>query len=169
MVLNINPTLQFKQRIKPPATPAGLKRKLTLHRAFSGLTQRYNQSTSPSPASDDIESQAILVNSVNHSGSQSYQTTFGMSSDEVGEYELVYFRRLDNEFNKVNKFYEAKVEEVMKEAAMLNKQMDALISFRIKVENPQGWFDRSVEMTRLASDVAFHIHKKSKNIKAFAK
>ena len=42
----------------------------------------------------------------------------------------------------------------MKEAAMLNKQMDALIAFRIKVENPQGWFDRSVEMTRLASDVA---------------
>ncbi|KAL4639531.1 hypothetical protein ACB092_03G225000 [Castanea dentata] len=32
--------------------------------------------------------------------------------------------------------------------------MDALIAFRIKVENPQGWFDRSVEITRLASDVA---------------
>ncbi|KAG2696707.1 hypothetical protein I3760_07G071800 [Carya illinoinensis] len=42
----------------------------------------------------------------------------------------------------------------MKEADMLNKQMDAFIAFRIKVENPQGWFDRSVEMTRLASDVA---------------
>ncbi|KAM3754583.1 hypothetical protein ACB098_03G176400 [Castanea mollissima] len=133
---------RFKQRTKPPATPAGLKRKLTLYRAFSGLTQRYNHPTSPSSASDDIESQAILVNSVNHGGSQSYQTTFRMSSDEGGEYELVYFRRLDDEFNKVNKFYKAKVEEVMKEAAM------------IKVENPQGWFDRSVEMTCLASDVA---------------
>ena len=145
---------RFTQRTKPPATPAGLKRKLTLYRAFSGLTQRYNHPTSPSSASDDIESQAILVNSVNHGGSQSYQTTFLMSSDEGGEYELVYFRRLDDEFNKVNKFYKAKVEEVMKEAAMLNKQMDALIAFRIKVENPQGCFDRSVEMTRLASDVA---------------
>nr|XP_023903624.1 phosphate transporter PHO1 homolog 3-like isoform X1 [Quercus suber]POE46192.1 phosphate transporter pho1 like 3 [Quercus suber] len=145
---------RFRQRTKPPATPAGLKRKLTLYRAFSGLTQRYNNPTSPSSASDDIESQAILVNSVNHGGSQSYQTTFLRSSDQGGEYELVYFRRLDDEFNKVNKFYEAKVEEVMKEAAMLNKQMDALIAFRIKVENPQGWFDRSVEMTRLASDVA---------------
>ncbi|XP_075658491.1 phosphate transporter PHO1 homolog 3-like isoform X1 [Castanea sativa] len=145
---------RFKQRTKPPATPAGLKRKLALYRAFSGLTQRYNNPTSPSSASDEIESQAILVNSVNHGGSQSYQTTFLMSSDEGGEYEFVYFRRLDDEFNKVNKFYKAKVEEVMKEAAMLNKQMDALIAFRIKVENPQGWFDRSVEMTRLASDVA---------------
>nr|XP_023903621.1 phosphate transporter PHO1 homolog 3-like isoform X4 [Quercus suber] len=134
---------RFKQRTKPPATPAGLKRKLTLYRAFSGLTQRYNHPTSPSSASDDIESQAILVNSVNHGGSQSYQTSFLMSSDEGGEYELVYFRRLDDEFNKVNKFYKAKVEEVMKEAAMLNKQMDALIAFRIKVENPQGWFDSS--------------------------
>ncbi|XP_075658495.1 phosphate transporter PHO1 homolog 3-like isoform X5 [Castanea sativa] len=129
---------RFKQRTKPPATPAGLKRKLALYRAFSGLTQRYNNPTSPSSASDEIESQAILVNSVNHGGSQSYQTTFLMSSDEGGEYEFVYFRRLDDEFNKVNKFYKAKVEEVMKEAAMLNKQMDALIAFRIKVENPQG-------------------------------
>ncbi|KAM3754585.1 hypothetical protein ACB098_03G176600 [Castanea mollissima] len=145
---------RFKQRTEPPATPAGLKRKLALYRAFSGLTQRYNNPTSPSSASDEIESQAILVNSVNHGGSQSYKTTFLMSSDEGGEYELVYFRRLDDQFNKVNKFYKAKVEEVMKEAAMLNKQMDALIAFRIKVENPQGWFDRSVEMTRLASDVA---------------
>ncbi|KAG6647337.1 hypothetical protein CIPAW_07G072400 [Carya illinoinensis] len=76
-----------------------------------------------------------------------------MSSDEGGEYELVYFRRLDDEFNKVEKFYRSKVEEVTKEADMLNEQMDAFIAFRIKVENPQGWFDRSVEMTRLASDV----------------
>ncbi|MBA0692559.1 hypothetical protein Goari_010111, partial [Gossypium aridum] len=77
-----------------------------------------------------------------------------MSSDEGGEYELVYFRRLDDELNKVNKFYKDKVEEVMKEANVLNKQMDALIAFRIKVENPPVNFDRSVEMTRLASDIA---------------
>ncbi|KAG6647334.1 phosphate transporter PHO1 homolog 3-like [Carya illinoinensis] len=150
--------LRFKQRNRPPTTPASLKRKLTLYRAFSGLTQRYNHyPTSPSTTRDDdhdIESQAILVNSVNRDGLQSYHTTFLMSSDEGGEYELVYFRRLDDEFNKVGKFYRSKVQEVMKEADMLNKQMDAFIAFRIKVENPQGWFDRSVEMTRLASDVA---------------
>ena len=145
--------LRFKHRTKPPATPGGLKRKLTLYRAFSGLTQRHHNPISPS--SPDIESQPILVNSVNRNGSQSYETTFLMSSDEGGEYEMVYFRRLDDEFNKVEKFYRAKVQEVMKEADILNKQMDALIAFRIKVENPQGInFDRSVEMTRLASDIA---------------
>ncbi|XP_017971793.1 PREDICTED: phosphate transporter PHO1 homolog 3 [Theobroma cacao] len=145
--------LRFKQRTKPPATPGGLKRKLTLYRAFSGLTQRHHNPTSPT--SPDIESQPILVNSVSQNGSQSYQTTFLMSADEGGEYELVYFRRLDDEFNKVDKFYRAKVQEVMKEADILNKQMDALIAFRIKVENPPGIsFDRSVEMTRLASDIA---------------
>ena len=144
----------FKQITKPPTTPDGLKRKLTLYRAFSGLTQRNNHHTGPSSVSNDIESHAIFVNSVNNGGSQSYQTTFLMSSDEGGEYELVYFRRLDDELNKVNKFYKAKVDEVMKEAAMLNKQMDALIAFRIKVEKPEGGFDRSGEMTRLASDVA---------------
>lgn len=68
--------------------------------------------------------------------------------------ELEYFRRADDEFNKVDKFYRGKVEEVMKEASVLNKQMDALIAFRIKVENPERLFDWSGEMTRLASDVA---------------
>ncbi|KAF3966063.1 hypothetical protein CMV_009798 [Castanea mollissima] len=145
---------RFKQITKPPVTPDGLKRKHTLYRAFSGLTQRNNNPTGPSSVSNDIESHPIFVNSVNNGGSQSYQTTFLMSSDEGGEYELDYFRRLDEELNKVNKFYKAKVDEVMKEAAMLNKQMDALIAFRIKVEKPEGGFDRSGEMTRLATDVA---------------
>ncbi|XVE85826.1 hypothetical protein DITRI_Ditri17bG0122300 [Diplodiscus trichospermus] len=122
---------RFKQRAKPPATPGGgLKRKLTLYRAFSGLRQRHRNPTSPSP-SPDIESQSILVNFVNRNDYQSYETTFQMSSDEGGEYEPVYFRRLDDEFNKVEKFY------------------------RDKVENPPGVnFDRSAEMTRLASDIA---------------
>ncbi|KAK7400896.1 hypothetical protein VNO78_12205 [Psophocarpus tetragonolobus] len=142
----------FKQRNKPIATPRGLRRKLTLYRAFSGLTQRHYHPLSPSQ--QDLESQPIMVHSVSNGESEKYETTFLMTSEEGGEYELVYFKRLDDEFNKVNKFYKAKVEEVMKEAAMLNKQMDALIAFRIKVENPTGSFDRSVEMTRLASDVA---------------
>lgn len=147
----------FRQRTQPPATtPAGLKRRPTLYRAFSGLVNRQINSHAPTSPSipGDIENQPILVNSVHRNGSESYQTTFLMSAEEGGEYELVYFRRLDEELNKVAKFYTAKVEEVMKEAEMLNKQMEALIAFRIKVENPQGWFDRSVEMTRLASDIA---------------
>ena len=144
----------FRQKNRPPPTPAGLKRKATLYRAFSGLIQRCNQPTSPSSPDHDIETQAILVKSVNRDGSQSCQTTFLMASDDGGEYELVYFKRLDDEFNKVDMFYRSKVEEVMKEAVTLNKQMDALIAFRIKVENPHGCFDMSVEMSRLASDVA---------------
>ncbi|GLU00070.1 hypothetical protein SLE2022_174640 [Rubroshorea leprosula] len=145
---------RFKLRSRPPATPGGLKRKMTLYRAFSGLTQR--QQNHPSPSSNDIESQAILVNPVNGEGSEKYQTTFLMADDEGGEYELVYFRRLDEELNKVDKFYKAKVQEVVKEAEILNKQMEALIAFRIKVENPQGWLweESSGDLTRLASDVA---------------
>ncbi|KAK7836145.1 phosphate transporter pho1 like protein 3 [Quercus suber] len=83
---------RFKQITKPPTTPDGLKRKLTLYRAFSGLTQRNNRPTGPSSVTNDIESQAIFVNSVNNGGSQ--------------------------------------------------------------MEKPEGGFDRSGEMTRLASDVA---------------
>ncbi|KAE8701566.1 Phosphate transporter PHO1-like protein 5 [Hibiscus syriacus] len=120
----------FKQRTRPPATPGGLKRKMTLYRAFSGLVQRHNNNQQPTTPSSG------------HRRSTTY----------LGELR----RSLDDEFNKVDKFYRSKVEEVTKEAEILNKQMDALIAFRIKVENPQGWSweDRSGEMTRLASDVA---------------
>ena len=147
---------RFRLRTNPPATnPGVLTRKLTLYRAFSGLTRRNSTNYTPmSPSSPDPERHPIFVNSVNLDGSQSYRTAFVMPSVQGGEYELVFFRRLDDEFNKVDKFYRSKVEEVLKEAAMLNEQMDALIAFRIKVENPAGWSDRVADMTRLASDVA---------------
>ncbi|GMP58684.1 hypothetical protein CsSME_00022267 [Camellia sinensis var. sinensis] len=115
---------RFKLRHKPPPPPpTGLKRKLTLYRAFSGLTQRIASPRIQSERSD---------------GDDRYETMFLRAADEGGEYELVYFRRLDEEFNKVVKFYKLKVEEVVKEANMLNKQMDALIAFRIKVEGPRS-------------------------------
>ncbi|XP_061370886.1 phosphate transporter PHO1 homolog 3-like isoform X2 [Gastrolobium bilobum] len=149
--------LHKKQRNRPhpngtTVNPGGLKRKLSLYRAFSGLTQKHYQPLSPSE--HDIDHQPILVNSVVKDGYEKYETTFLMAAEEGGEYELMYFRRLDDEFNKVDKFYKSKVEEVMKEAVALDKQMDALIAFRIKVENPTESFDCSVEMTHLASDVA---------------
>ncbi|KAF9624823.1 hypothetical protein IFM89_014208, partial [Coptis chinensis] len=150
---------KFKLKNRPvAATPNGLKRKMTFYRAFSGLTQRYNSMKgTPHGIGGDLEDQAILVNAVHNEGpheNSRYQTMFLMSSDEGGEYELVYFRRLDDEFNKVVKFYKEKVEEVMNEADLLNKQMDALIGFRIKVENPEGSIDWSVEMIRLKSNIA---------------
>ncbi|MCL7024589.1 hypothetical protein MKW94_016156 [Papaver nudicaule] len=79
-----------------------------------------------------------------------------MTSEEgtAAEYELVYFKKLDDEFNKVNNFYKNVVEDVMKEADLLNKQMDALIAFRIKVENPDHFVNWNVEMDELASGVA---------------
>ncbi|CAL5396471.1 unnamed protein product [Camellia sinensis] len=148
---------RFKLRHKPPPPPpTGLKRKLTLYRAFSGLTQRIASPRSPSTSSD-LENQAILVQSERSDGDDRYETMFLRAADEGGEYELVYFRRLDEEFNKVVKFYKLKVEEVVKEANMLNKQMDALIAFRIKVEGPRSerWpeSEGSVEISRLAAEV----------------
>ncbi|XP_054810058.1 phosphate transporter PHO1 homolog 3-like [Prosopis cineraria] len=142
-----------KHRDTPPEPPRSLKRKLSLYRSFSGLIQRQPHH-SISPSEQDVENQAIMVNSVRRDGSENYQTTFLMVAEEGGEYELVFFRRLDDEFNKVDKFYRSKVEEVMKEAAILNKQMEALIAFRIKVEKPTEWINSSAEMTHLASDVA---------------
>ncbi|CAL0312228.1 unnamed protein product [Lupinus luteus] len=150
-------TQNFKQKSNKRSTtqPELLKRKLTLYRAFSGLIQRHYQPLNH-PLEQDIENnnQPILVNSFKQDGSEKYETIFLMSAEEGGEYELMYFRKLDDELNKVDKFYKSKVGEVMEEAVMLNKQMDALIAFRVKVENPTSSFDKSVEMSLLASDVA---------------
>ncbi|XP_042499329.1 phosphate transporter PHO1 homolog 3-like isoform X1 [Macadamia integrifolia] len=157
--------IRFRQRTKPlVSTPSGLKRKPTLYRAFSGLIQR-NIKSPNSGAGGDMEDQVVLVRAMqSDQGSSSsdhhqvkYRTNFLMSAEEGGEYELLYFRRLDDELNKVNKFYREKVEEVLKEANQLTKQMDALIAFRIKAENPNidvESFDHKGEMRRLASEVA---------------
>ena len=139
----------------------GLNRNMTLYRAFSGLVsisrrQRHGNS-------HDVEEGVQLTTTtttgpilVNTTVDRGCETTFLMAAEEGGEYELVFFRRLDDEFNKVSKFYKEKVEEVLKEAVVLNKQMDALIAFRVKVENPEGWGwdERTVEISRLASDIA---------------
>ena len=141
----------------------GLNRKMTLYRAFSGLVSTPGRHRRGNP--HDVEEGIQLTGTttttsgpilVNNTADRGYETTFLMAAEEGGEYELVFFRRLDDEFNKVNKFYKEKVEEVLKEAMVLNKQMDALIAFRVKVENPDrwGWDERAVEITRLASDIS---------------
>lgn len=148
---------RFKERNKTTLSiSASLKRNMTLRRAFSGLTHRNPSPRSTPVFKPDLESHPIMVNTVQRGdeGHEGYQTTFLMAADQGGEYELVYFRRLDDEFNKVLKFYKTKVEEVMKEAAVLNKQMDALIAFRVKVDGSGKWSEGNIQLTRFASEVA---------------
>ncbi|THG00515.1 hypothetical protein TEA_004010 [Camellia sinensis var. sinensis] len=134
-------------------TPKGsLKRRLSLYRAFSGLTSRCNN-LRLSPKKNN-EGEVILVSAVQEEGSPEgnyYETMFLMSSDEGGEYELVFFRRLDDEFNKVIKFYREKVKELIKEAEELNKKMNALIALRIKVDKPVIVSTTSQEINEIRS------------------
>ncbi|KAJ0098773.1 hypothetical protein Patl1_21130 [Pistacia atlantica] len=126
---------RMKQRNKQTAKQASLKRAVTLYRAFSGLlVQRQKSQKNPrSLSKKDVEGQFILVNPVNRDGTESFETTFLKLAEEGGESEQEFFRMLDNEFNKVDKFYRFKVQEVIAEAETLSQQMDALLAFRIKV------------------------------------
>lgn len=119
-----------------------LKRKVSLYRAFSGLTGRRH-----SPRKQD---DAIITNIVQKGSEESYQSMFFMSSDRGGENEVVFFRRLDDEFNKVVRFYNKKVGELMVEAEELSTQMDILIALRIKVEKPDVAFEDADEHVNLA-------------------
>ncbi|XP_051122445.1 phosphate transporter PHO1 homolog 3-like isoform X2 [Andrographis paniculata] len=149
----------------PPPAPAGLRRDLTLYRAFSGLTNK-----SPlSPAKSTREHhhhhhhhhlhhhhhhQVIIVKNVGEVGAEQYETTYLEEAEHGGLSHTAFFEKLDQEFNKVLKFYKQKVEEVRAEALGLTKQMHALIAFRVKVENPQGWKDSLQESSNLASGIA---------------
>ncbi|KAF5792011.1 putative SPX domain-containing protein [Helianthus annuus] len=125
--------------VNSPAKAAALKRRVSLFRAFSGLTSRYGNNNSPKKGNED---EVILVSAMQEADEEqgddveSYQTVFLRSSEEGGDLELVFFRGLDHEFNKVIHFYKSKVQEVVKQAEELSNQMDALIALRIKVTNP---------------------------------
>ncbi|KAI3784858.1 hypothetical protein L1987_43965 [Smallanthus sonchifolius] len=117
---------------------ASLKRRASLFRAFSGLTSRYGNSSDIKDKEDEVILVSALQTADEEHGKddQSYQTVFLRPSEEGGDLELVFFRGLDHEFNKVVHFYKTKVEEVVKQAEELSVQMDALIALRIKVSHP---------------------------------
>ncbi|ESW11531.1 hypothetical protein PHAVU_008G038300 [Phaseolus vulgaris] len=122
--------MELNESVAMASTPKGsLKRRLTLYRAFSGLTGR--QRGSPKKSEDEV----ILVRAEEGEGSEGlYQTMFLKPSEEGAEQDLVFFKNLDREFNKVNNFYKKMVKEMVEEAEELTKQMNALIALRIKVD-----------------------------------
>ncbi|KAH9295011.1 hypothetical protein KI387_038599 [Taxus chinensis] len=137
--LMLKDLMRFRTRPKPVLKPptGGLKKAMTLKkaitfRAFSGLMKRDNQS----PRNEE---EIILVKNMEQDGNDSYETTFLMnSSDEGTEYDVVFFKRLDEELNKVNAFYRSRVGELVNEAAVLDKQMSSLLAFRAIVRNKAG-------------------------------
>lgn len=122
---------RFKES-KQPSTPGStLNQRLALYRNFSGLNLQGNAQNT-----GDIENQVIAVNTVQHENYRKFYKTKFLASPEGAENEIMFFDKLDHEFNKVNTFYKDKVDEVMREVTLLNKQMDALIALRIKVMDP---------------------------------
>lgn len=123
----------YKQSTQPPTPVRALHQKLKFRRTFSGLHAHSGNLVNR----DDVEEQVIDVSTSPRDGSDSghfCKTNILRQSDDGGEIEVRIFKRLDQELNKVNNFYKDKVNKVMDEATELNKQMDALIALRIKVE-----------------------------------
>lgn len=117
---------RYKQQSEQPAPPSRI---VSLYRSFIGLSEV------PCGLSTNgyVEDQVIDVNWSQHENSSPfYRTDFLRQSEEGGSIEANFFQKLDGNLNKVSAFYKAKIEEVMNEADLLNKQMDALIVLRIK-------------------------------------
>uniref|UniRef100_A0A7N0ZWT7 Uncharacterized protein n=1 Tax=Kalanchoe fedtschenkoi TaxID=63787 RepID=A0A7N0ZWT7_KALFE len=133
----------------PPQSP---------YRAFSGLLRKKN--VAASSGEGDVENPPIRVG--RSLVGEAWETVVLVAGDGGGadENEVRFFGKLDEEFNKVERFYAGKAEEVVAEAEMLNKQMDALIAFRVKVDRPYygGFeFDQAAEASELAADVAVSV------------
>ncbi|GAU19791.1 hypothetical protein TSUD_170160 [Trifolium subterraneum] len=114
---------KFKEQNESNAPKGSLRKILTHCRAFSGLNGS-KQRDSSSSESEDGEGDS----------KESYKTMFLKPYEDGAEKDLVFFRKLDFEFNKVNAFYKKMVKEVVDEAEELSKQMNFLIAFRIKVD-----------------------------------
>lgn len=120
---------------KTPQTPLRvLQQRFSMYSPFRGseIELRNQQSRG------DIEDQVIKVSPlVGESNRTFYRTRLLFPSEEIGaEDEVNFFKKLDEELNKVNTFYRDKMDQVIKDAAELKKQMDAFIALRIKVQNP---------------------------------
>ncbi|KAH6792001.1 hypothetical protein C2S52_002478 [Perilla frutescens var. hirtella] len=72
-----------------------------------------------SPRNNDYEEVAIV-----NSDHTYYQTMHQRSIEEGSEFELEFFSKFDDEFNKVSKFYKAKLQQVKVEAEELIKAVD---------------------------------------------
>ncbi|XP_047306966.1 phosphate transporter PHO1 homolog 7-like [Impatiens glandulifera] len=131
---------------KRKTTRTPIQRKHTIYRNFSGLTRKLSSRSVLSEMESQIPDKEFRQ--------VDEEVKFVAPVDDLGELEVEFFKKLDDEVNKVVKFYKAKVEDVMNEANMINKQMEAFIAFRIKVHDPPSNFDEGLEMARLASEVA---------------
>eukprot|EP01018_Ginkgo_biloba_P038199 Gb_22130 [translate_table: standard] len=120
--------MRYKQRNTFVGIPGGIKKARTFSRAFSGLTRRSSNRHN--------EEEVILMKNTQHDGNDKYETMFLMADEEGAEFDVVFFKRLDEELNKVNKFYRSKVEELLDEAIILDKQMESLIAFGTILRNP---------------------------------
>ncbi|KAG9152851.1 hypothetical protein Leryth_012472 [Lithospermum erythrorhizon] len=137
------------EQTKIPQTPLrSLQQKSTVNRQFSGLNIQHHDVQSRV----DIEAQVIATNAVMLGNSRKrYSTKFLLSSEDVIENDILFFHKLDEELNKVNNFYKDKVEEAMKEANLLNRQMDALVALRVKVMNRDS--DAPSSLISLSTDI----------------
>lgn len=75
------------------------------------------------PRNKDIENQVAgdIDKSRQHVSTQ-------LKFRDISEIEVTFFRKLDEELNKVNSFYKENIEAVTEEASVLNKQMETLMA-----------------------------------------
>ncbi|XP_015168476.1 phosphate transporter PHO1 homolog 10-like [Solanum tuberosum] len=91
----------------------------------------------------DIENQESEIGKIQHKNSMKLSNGKLFIPAEMGQNEKSFFEKLDNELEKVNRFYKDIVEEAKGEADELAKQMEALIALRKKVKEKDTKGDKA--------------------------
>ncbi|WMV42857.1 hypothetical protein MTR67_036242 [Solanum verrucosum] len=91
----------------------------------------------------DIENQESGIGKIQHKNSMKLSNGKLFIPSEMGQNEKSFFEKLDNELEKVNRFYKDIVEEAKGEADELAKQMEALIALRKKVKEKDTKGDKA--------------------------
>ncbi|KAL8518658.1 hypothetical protein ACS0TY_009850 [Phlomoides rotata] len=132
-------------KLRNPNPARASQKRLSLFRDFNSINSSVRGSNID--IQEDIENQVIAVHTVQQENSRKLYNTKLLVCGEGDENERYFFEKLDHELNKTNNFYKDKVEEAIAEDALLKKQMEALIAFRIKMMNQYSGEMDSKEMS----------------------
>ncbi|CAI9756179.1 unnamed protein product [Fraxinus pennsylvanica] len=109
--------------------------------------RRIKQSNLPPAPLRDSQQRSIRCRTINGLNLEACN----IQNPEDIEKPVITVDTIESYTTPVNTFYKDKVEEVAREAALLNTQMDALIALRIKVMNLG--FHGSSSLRRLSTDI----------------
>ncbi|EFJ06905.1 hypothetical protein SELMODRAFT_134638 [Selaginella moellendorffii] len=127
---------KIKKQSHEESEPQLSRRISNFRRLVTGFQHAHSPRGARSPTSPEArEEEMILIEPKQTSDGMEFQTAFLGVGSPHNELERTFFRLLDEELAKLNKFYKSKEKELVTQAAALDSQMEALLSAKKSLNN----------------------------------